>query len=192
MKKMTKRTTSVSVIATALKPDYLAIAKSGVENANREWEKTKETQIQNYQKYLENNFPMLGEEKTMNIVNTIFQNTDTATVTDTAVKSYSSTVTNTTNTKTDMKYEREDSPTPSPVSSRPTTTTTPPPAPKKMPRVKEEESSEAEQEEKLCCGGCKRLYEYGCSEECKGTPSVSPTPSSPPPTTTTSWADLEM
>ena len=90
-----------SVIAT-LKPDYLAIAKSGVEKANREWEKTKETQIQNYQKDLEKNFPMLGEEKTMNIVNTIFQNT--ATVTDTAVKSYSSTVTNTTNTNTDMKY----------------------------------------------------------------------------------------
>jgi len=162
---------TTSVIAAALKPDYLAIAKSGVENANREWEKTKETHIQNYQKDLEKNFPMLGEEKTMNIVNAIFPDTATVTVTDTAVKSYSSTVTNTTNTKTDMKYEREDSPTPpSPVSSRPTTT--PPPAPKKMPRVKEEESSEADkkEEEKLWCGGCKRLYEYGCSEECKGTP----------------------
>ena len=148
---------TTSVIAT-LKPDYLAIAKSGVEKANREWEKTKETQIQNYQKDLKKNFPTLGEEKTMKIVNAIFPATTTAT----AVKSYCSVA------STAMKYERADSPTPSPVSSRPTT---PPPAPKKMPRVKEEESSEAEQEEKLCCGGCKRLYEYGCSEECKGTPS---------------------
>lgn len=161
---------TTSVIAS-LKPDYLAIAKSGVEKANREWEKTKETHIQNYQKDLEKNFPTLGEKKTMDIVNTIFQNTATDTTT-TAVKSYSSTVTN---INTAMKHEREDSPTPpSPVSSRPTT---PPPAPKKMPRVKEEEeekeSSEADKkgEEKLWCGGCKRLYEYGCSEECKGTPS---------------------
>lgn len=175
-----ERTTSL--IAT-LKPDYLAIAKSGVEKANREWEKTKETQIQNYQKDLEKNFPTLGEEKTMKIVNAIFPDTKTTTTT-TAVKSYCSVA------NTAMKYERADSPTPSPVSSRPST---PPPAPKKMPRVKEEESSEAEQEEKLCCGGCKRLYEYGCSEECKGTPSLSPTPSPPPPTTTTtSWADMEM
>jgi hypothetical protein len=51
-----------SVIAT-LKPDYLDIAKSGVEKANSEWEKTKETHIQNYKEDLEKNFPTLSSNK---------------------------------------------------------------------------------------------------------------------------------
>ena len=67
-------------------------------------------------------------------------------------------------TKTTTPHERNDSPTPLlPVSS----------PPKKNPRVKEEEEEE-EEKEKLWCGGCKRLYEYECSEECKGTPPPSP------------------
>ena len=130
---------------------------------------TKDTEINNYKKNLEKNFPALGEEKTMKIVKAIFP--DTATMT-TAVKSYSS-VANTT-----MKYEREDSPTPSPVSSHPTT---PPPAPKKMPRVKEVE------ERSKCDPDCPSPSS-STLPHCMGTPSLSPTP----PPMTTSWADMEV
>ena len=43
----------------------------------------------------------------------------------------------------------------------------PPPALKKIPLVND--IQEENDEEKLCCGGCKRLYEYDCAEECNGT-----------------------
>jgi hypothetical protein len=161
---------TTSVIAT-LKPDYLAIAKSGVEKVIREWERTKETQLQNYKEDLENNFPALGQANTTKSANTLLPSPPI-----TSVKNYSSAATAIpliTN-----KYEREDSPTPSPVSSRPHT------PPNKMPILKEEED-----EEKLWCGGCKSTCTAFCDNlGCEGTP---PPPSPPPPSTWKSWADVE-
>ena len=108
-----------------------------------------------YQNDLEKSFPVLGEEKTTKIVNALFPTT--------AVKSYSTAATTTTAAKSAAKYEREDSPTPSPVSSRPHT---PPPAPKKMPIVKEEEEDSKSS----------NCYPLCPSTDCLGTPSLSPTP----------------
>jgi len=71
-----------SVIAS-LKPDYLAIAKSGVEKANGEWKKTKEKQIQNYKEDLEKNFPTLSDGKTSSTATNSKKPTTTK-----AVKSY--------------------------------------------------------------------------------------------------------
>ena len=174
-----------SVIAT-LKPDHLDIAKERVETFKREWVKTKDAEIETYKKNLENNFPALGEEKTMKIVDAVFSTTTTS-------QSYSSKAaapSAATRAPVRDRNEREDSPTPSPVSSR---SQSPPPAPKKMPQVEEDAK----------CSKC-ILGVYGCSKcypdcpspssspppDCMGTPSLSPTP---PPTTTTwtSWADAE-
>ncbi len=174
-----------SVIAT-LKPDHLDIAKERVETFKREWVKTKDAEIETYKKNLENNFPALGQEKTMKIVNAVFSTTTTS-------QSYSSKAaapSAATRAPVRDRNEREDSPTPSPVSSR---SQSPPPAPKKMPQVEEDAK----------CSKC-ILGVYGCSKcypdcpspssspppDCMGTPSLSPTP---PPTTTTwtSWADVE-
>jgi len=174
-----------SVIAT-LKPDHLDIAKERVETFKREWVKTKDAEIETYKKNLENNFPALGEEKTMKIVDAVFSTTTTS-------QSYSSKAaapSAATRAPVRDRNEREDSPTPSPVSSR---SQSPPPAPKKMPQVEEDAK----------CSKC-ILGVYGCSKcypdcpspssspppDCMGTPSLSPTP---PPTTTTwtSWADVE-
>ena len=175
-----------SVIAT-LKPDYLDIAKERVETFKREWVKTKDAEIETYKKNLENNFPALGQEKTMKIVDAVFSTTTTS-------QSYSSKAAAASAATTAPfrdRNEREDSPTPSPVSSR---SQSPPPAPKKMPKVEEDAK----------CSKC-ILGVYGCSKcypdcpspssspppDCMGTPSLSPTP--PPTTTTTwsSWADVE-
>jgi len=115
-------------------------------------EPTKDTEIETYTQNLKNNFPALGQEKTMKIVNAIFT---------TRGQSYSSAANST--APASARYERDDSPTPSPISSRPHS---PPPAPKKMPRVKEEENSEPS----------------------LGTPSPPPTQAAP---MTTRWADME-
>jgi hypothetical protein len=74
------------------------------------------------------------------------------------------------------KYEREDSPTPSPVSSRPPS---PPPAPKKMPQVKEEEE---EEEDTKCYPSYPSLLLRSLSpDDCLKTPSspISSRPTSP-------------
>ena len=172
--KVDEETDEETSVTATLKPDYLDIAKERVETFKREWVKTKDAEIETYKKDLEKNFPALGEEKTMKIVDAVFSTKD---------QSYSSKA-STATAPARARYEREDSPTPSPVSSQPHT---PPPAPKKMPQVKEEE------EDTKCypsCGGCKQPYDYGCDDFCMGTPSPSPSP--PPPTTTwTSWADVE-
>lgn len=96
-----------SVIAT-LKPDHLDIAKERVETFKREWVKTKDAEIETYKKNLENNFPALGQEKTMKIVNAVFSTTTTS-------QSYSSKAAASAATRAPARArnEREDSPTPS-------------------------------------------------------------------------------
>ena len=54
---------TTSVIPTTLKPDYLDIAKSGVENAN------KEAELQNYKEDLEKNFPTLNPTTSFTDIN---------------------------------------------------------------------------------------------------------------------------
>jgi len=132
----------------------------------------KDADIKSYKKDLEKNFPALGQEKTMKIVNALFPTKSKTT----KVKSYSSAATATPAT---TKYKREDSPTPSPISSRPHS---PPNAPKKMPVVKEDHK---EEDNKYI----KRVP--SCDDLCMGTLSPSPSPSPPPPTMTMRWADME-
>ena len=98
-----------------------------VEDAETKDAETKDAE--NYKKNLEKNFPTLGQEKTMKIVNAIFPK-----------QTYCSMVSVTTKKNT-TQNKRDDSPTPtptpSPMASRPNT---PPMAPKKLPTVKEEEA----------------------------------------------------
>ena len=148
------------------KPNYFQSLSVDNERTNSNGAERK-----SYKKDLDTDFPALGEknpalgeEKTKKIVNARFPTT---------IQSYSSkaaAIATATTAIGTAKYEREDSPTPSPVSSRPHS---PPPAPKKMPQVKEEEDA----------------------EYCEGAPSpsslLSHTPP-PPPTMTTSWGDMEI
>ena len=110
------------VTATLKDNNYLDMAKEHVES-----KKTKDAEIETYKKNLEKNFPALGEEKTMKIVDAIFSTTTTS-------QSYSSKAA--TRAPARARNEREDSPTPSPVSS--CRSQSPPPAPKKMPQVKKD------------------------------------------------------
>ena len=184
--KVDEETGEETSVTATFKDNYFDIAKERVETFKREWVNTKDAEIETYKKNLEKNFPALGEEKTMKIVDAVFTTTD---------QSYSN-KTATATSPVRARNEREDSPTPSPVSSRPHS---PSPAPKKMAQVKEEE-------EDIKC--VKRIPGvYGCSKcypdcpspssspppDCIGTPSLSPTPPPPPPPTTTwtSWADVE-
>jgi hypothetical protein len=146
------------------KPNYFQSLSVDNERTN-----SNGAELKSYKKDLDTDFPALGEKnpalgekKTKKIVNARFPMT---------IQSYSSKAAATATTAIGTaKYEREDSPTPSPVSSRPHS---PPPAPKKMPQVKEEEDA----------------------EYCEGAPSpsslLSQTPP-PPPTMTTSWGDMEI
>jgi hypothetical protein len=104
-----------------------------VEEAETKDAETKDAETkdaENYKKNLEKNFPTLGQEKTMKIVNAIFPK-----------QTYCSMVSVTTKKNT-TQNKRDDSPTPtptpSPMASRPNT---PPMAPKKLPTVKEEEEA---------------------------------------------------
>jgi len=204
MLKVDEETGKERIVTATLKDNYLDIAKEGIETFKREWVSTKDAEIKTYKEDMENNFPLLGlgrgeeETKTKSYLCML----DSPPSPPTLVKSYSSVAT--APVPAPEKYKREDSPTPSPVSSRPHS---PPPAPKKMPRINEEKgnASYSGMNLKICAGCGEECYAFCTTLYCEGrTPSPqyiwqmemeememkTKTKTSPPPTTTR-WAEME-
>jgi len=199
--KVDEETGEETSVTATLKDSYLAISEKRIETFKRECGNTKETELETYKKNLKNNFPSLGEEKTMKIVNAVF----------TRDQSYSSKVATATTAPVRAQTKREDSPptTPSPMASRPNT---PPCAPKKMPQVKKDDKKLLPNEMRTCsgCGEvcnanvfCTNLYCEGRTpsphiwqieeeEKIKAKAKASPPPTTTTTTTTTSrWADMD-
>ena len=187
------------IVNATLKDNYLDIAKKSIETFKREWVSAKDAEIKTYEEDMANNFPLLGLDrggdeamKTKSYLSIL----DPPPSPPTLVKSYSSVAT--APVPATEKYKREDSPTPSPVSSRPPS---PPPAPKKMPRIKEEKGKASPHHHgmylRICAGCGEECYAFCATLYCEGrTPSPQyicememKTKTSPPPTTTR-WADM--
>ena len=205
--KVDEETGKEGIVNATLKDNYLDIAKKSIETFKREWVSAKDAEIKTYKEDMANNFPLLGLErgdeamKTKSYLSILYPPPSPPTL----VKSYSSVAT--APVPATEKYKREDSPTPSPVSSRPHS---PPPAPKKMPRIKEEKGKASPHHHgmnlRICAGCGEECYAFCTTLYCEGRTS-SPqsiwamememkTKTSPPPTTTTTttttrWADME-
>ena len=136
--KVDEETGKEGIVNATLKDNYLDIAKKSIETFKRERVSTKNAEIKTYKEDMANNFPLLGLDRGDEAMKTksYLSMLDPPPSPPTLVKSYSSVAT--APVPATEKYKREDSPTPSPVSSRPPS---PPPAPKKMPRIKEEKGN---------------------------------------------------